>query len=68
MAKRTWYTKYIGYCFNDKNGHEVVLTDVFYYEDGRTGYECHDKTTGKEFVCDLKVFRNEIVNYTNLPK
>lgn len=30
--KRVWYAKYIGYCFTD-NGKEVILEDVFYWED-----------------------------------
>lgn len=32
MRRRVWYAKYIGYCFTD-NGEEVILEDVFYWED-----------------------------------
>lgn len=33
--RRVWYAKYIGYCFTD-NGEEVILEDVFYWEDEKT--------------------------------
>lgn len=74
MARqRTWYKKYIGYCFCDKDGQEVVPTDIFYYEDekGRitsTGYEVHYPKTDKWAIMDLTAFRETIVKYTNLPK
>lgn len=43
--RRVWYAKYIGYCFTD-NGEEVILEDVFYWEDEkgknkRTGYQLY---------------------------
>lgn len=69
---RTWYKKYIGYCFNDKDGNEVILIDIFYFEDeGKitgTGYEVHYPETDITEVMDLATFRNEIVKYTVLPK
>ena len=72
MRTRTWYKKYIGYCFNDKDGREVVLTDIFYYEDdGKitgTGYEVHYLDDDTYHNMDLASFREYIVKYTNLPK
>lgn len=72
MARsRKWYEKYIGYCFND-NGREVVLQDIFYYENENgkitsTAYEMKYTDTNEVFTCDYKVFR-EIAKQTNLPK
>ena len=72
MRTRTWYAKYIGYCFNDKDGREAVLTDIFYFEDeGKitgTGYEVHYPDTDKYITMDLGSFRKNIVQYTNLPR
>lgn len=72
MAKRTWYKKYVGYEFTDKDGRPVVLTDIFYFEDdGKitgTGYEVHYTDTDKWEVMDLQSFREDVVKYTNLPK
>ena len=66
MKRKQWYEKYIGYCFND-NGREVILDDVFEYEDGRKCFEWHYTDDGSSFICDWKVAR-EIKNQTNLPK
>lgn len=63
--KRIWYAKYIGYCFND-DGQEVVLEDVFRWEDGRTGYELRYPKTGKRVLTDLGEMRR-IARQTNLP-
>ena len=72
MRNRTWYAKYIGYCFNDKDGNEAVLTDIFYFEDeGKitgTAYEVHYPKTDETSIMDLKSFRNNIVKYTSLPR
>ena len=69
--KRVWYAKYIGFCFND-NGEEVVLKDIFYWEDEngknkRTGYELHYPATNKYVYADLSEMRR-IAKQTNLPR
>lgn len=51
--RRVWYAKYIGYCFTD-NGEEVILEDVFYWEDekGKTreqGINCITHREMKQF-------------------
>ena len=71
MAKRTWYEKYIGYCFND-NGREAILNDVFYWEDEngknrRTGYEMYYPKTNEWSLIGYKQFM-EIKKQTCLPK
>lgn len=72
MRTRTWYKKYIGYEFCDKDGRPVVLNDIFYFEDEGeitgTGYEVHYTDTDEWATMDLQSFRNEIVKYTDLPK
>lgn len=62
---RQWYEKYIGYCFND-NGTEVILKDVFNYEDGRRGYELHEPKTGRWYITDYSVFK-KIAKQNDLP-
>lgn len=69
--KRVWYAKYIGYCFSD-NGQEVILKDVFYWEDEnrkneRTGYELYYPKTGEWAYVDSKEMRR-IARQTVLPK
>ena len=66
MAKRQWYEKYIGYCFND-NGRECVLTNIFSYEDGKRGYELYYNDNNQNCITDYKVFK-AIAKQTNLPK
>ena len=71
MARRRWYEKYIGYCFND-NGKEVVLEEVFYWvdENGKkkgTGYEMFYPATGMRVVMDYNSFMR-IRNQTCLPR
>lgn len=68
---RKWYEKYIGYCFND-NGREVVLEDIFYYEDENgkitgTAYQMRYTDNNESFDCDYQVFK-KIADQTNLPK
>lgn len=68
--KRTWYEKYIGYCFTD-NGREVILEDVFYFEDEngknkRTGYQIYYPDTNERIMTDLSGFR-PIARQTWLP-
>lgn len=72
MARsRKWYEKYIGYCFND-NGREVVLEDIFYYEDEKgkitgTAYQMRYTDNNETFDCGYQVFK-EIADQTILPK
>lgn len=71
MRQHKWYEKYIGYCFND-NGREVVLEDIFYYEDDNgkisgTGYEMRYTDNNESFICDYKVFK-DIIGQTDLPR
>lgn len=71
MRKRTWYKKYIGYCFND-GGAEVILEDVCYFEDengniDRTGYDLYYPATGKRTIVGYSEFMR-IRNQTHLPK
>lgn len=66
--KRQWYEKYIGYCFTN-NGKEVILEDVYFYEDGRKCYELSEKQadgTYKRYITDYKGFRS-IAKQTALP-
>ena len=68
--KRVWYEKYIGYCFTD-NGREVILEDVFYWEDEngknkRTGYQIYYPDTGERIMTDLSGF-SPIAKQTWLP-
>lgn len=64
--KKQWYEKYIGYCFND-NGREVILDDVYEYEDGRKCYEMHYPDTGEGFITGYREFMR-IRKQTDLPK
>ena len=64
--KKQWYEKYIGYCFND-NGKEVILEDIFSYEDSRKGYQLFEKETNKRYITDYQTFKT-IAKQTNLPK
>ena len=69
--KRIWYAKYIGYCFTD-NGREVILEDVFYWEDEkgrnqRTGYQLYYPDIGERILTDLSEMRR-IARQTVLPK
>lgn len=72
MARtRTWYAKYIGYCFSD-DGQEVILEDIFYFEDEngknqRTGYQLYYPATDERVLTDLTEMKR-IANQTNLPK
>ena len=71
MAKRTWYEKYIGYCFTD-NGRECILEDVFYWEDEngrnkRTGYQMFYPDTEEVLFTDYSGFM-QIRKQTCLPK
>lgn len=71
MARRTWYEKYIGYCFTD-NGQEVILEDVFYWEDEngrnkRTGYQLFYPATGRTVMTDYSGFM-QIRKQTCLPR
>lgn len=69
--KRIWYAKYIGYCFTD-NGREVVLEDVFYWEDEKgknkvTGYQLRYLDNDEVVFTDLSEMRR-IARQTVLPK
>ena len=69
--KRVWYAKYIGYCFTD-NGKEVILEDVFYWEDEngkdkKTGYQLYYPETNKRVLTDLSEMKR-IARQTVLPK
>ena len=69
--KRIWYSKYIGYSFAD-NGKEVILEDVFYWEDEkgrnkRTGYQLYYPKTNERDFTDLSEMRR-IARQTVLPK
>lgn len=71
MRTRTWFAKYIGYCFSD-NGKEVVLKDVFYWEDEngknrRTGYELYYPAEKRTILTDLTEMRR-IAQQTVLPR
>lgn len=68
--KRVWYAKYIGYCFTD-NGKEVILTDVFYWENEngknkRTGYELYYPATNERVYTNLSEMKR-IARQTVLP-
>lgn len=65
MTKQ-WYEKYIGYCFSD-NGKEVILQDIFRYEDGKKGYELYYPAAKETCITDYKVFK-QITKQTVLPK
>ena len=69
--KRVWYAKYIGYCFTD-NGKEVILEDVFYWEDEngknkKTGYQLYYPETNERVLTDLLEMKR-IARQTVLPK
>lgn len=69
--RRAWYAKYIGYCFTD-NGKEVILEDVFYWEDEngkskRTGYQLYYPDANSRVFTDLSEMRR-IAMQTNLPR
>lgn len=64
------YVKWCGYCFNHPNGHEVVLNDVYAYEDGRNCYDMSEKMddgTYKNYICDYDTFKT-IWKNTNRPR
>lgn len=62
--KKQWYEKYMGYCFN-YDGREVVLEDVYEYEDGRKCFQFSSQDG--DFICDYKLMKY-IKNQTVLPK
>lgn len=64
--RRGWYEKYIGYCFND-GGEEVILDDIYNYEDGRLCFEMHYPKSGKRFITDYRGFM-AIRKQTVLPR
>jgi hypothetical protein len=67
--KNEWYEKYIGYCFTD-NGKEVILNNIYTYENGKKCYEMKEKQsngTYETYICDWKTFKN-IAHQTVLPK
>lgn len=71
MRRRVWYAKYIGYCFTD-NGEEVVLEDVFYWEDEkgenkRTGYQLYYPAKNETVFTDLSGMKR-IARQTVLPR
>ena len=66
---REWYEKYIGYCFSD-NGKEVILEDIYNFEDGRKCYQLVEKKedgTYKRYITDYSVFKG-IAKQTSLPR
>jgi len=68
---RVWYAKYIGYSFNDE-GKEVILRDVFYWEDetGKskcTGYELYYPESGRTVFTDISEMRR-IARQTKTPR
>ena len=66
MKRKGWYEKYIGYCFTD-NGKEVILDDIYRYEDGRLCFEMHYPKEEKAFITDYKGFMR-IRKQTALPR
>lgn len=69
--RRVWYAKYIGYCFTD-NGEEVILEDVFYWEDEkgknkRTGYQLYYPSRNETIFTDLSGIKR-IARQTVLPR
>lgn len=66
MKNYEWYEKYIGYSFND-NGQEVILEDIYSYEDGRKCYQLYYPETEKRCITDYKGFM-EIRRQTALPR
>lgn len=70
MSKKRKFEKWIGYCFTHPNGHEVVLDDLYEYEDGRNCYEMKERMDDgsyKKYICDYSTFK-EIWKNTLLPK
>ena len=61
-----WYEKYVGYCFTD-NGQEVILEDVFRYENGKTGYQLYCPATNKRVLVDYQEFMR-VRKQTDLPR
>ena len=63
---RKWYEKYVGYCFTD-NGQEVILEDVFRYENGKTGYQLYYPAINKRVLVDYQEFMR-VRKQTDLPR
>lgn len=71
--QRKWYADYIGYCFNDDQGREVILTDVFYFvdENGKptgTGYEVYYPDTKEYADMEYRVFKRCVADCTQIPR
>lgn len=68
------YERYIGYCFNDWNGREVVLERIFPIYNRNTGkvadtgYVLLDVKSGAQFTYDYRTFKERVVDSTDLPR